>query len=56
MNEAWLMTERQEFLHFIDGAYRPSASGKTFPVVAPATGEIYAAAHEGGEAEVNAAV
>ncbi|MAO57263.1 MAG: 2-hydroxymuconic semialdehyde dehydrogenase [Rhodospirillaceae bacterium] len=50
------MTERQEFLHFIDGAYRPSASGKTFPVVAPATGEIYAAAHEGGEAEVNAAV
>ena len=50
------MTERQEFLHFIDGTYRPSASGKTFPVVAPATGEIYAAAHEGGEAEVNAAV
>jgi aminomuconate-semialdehyde/2-hydroxymuconate-6-semialdehyde dehydrogenase len=56
MNEARLMSELQEFLHFIDGSYRPSVSGKTFPVVAPATGEIYAVAHEGGEVEVNAAV
>lgn len=50
------MSTGQNFLHFIDGEYRKSASGKMFPVVAPATGEIYAAAHEGGEADVNAAV
>lgn len=50
------MSERREFFHFIDGAYRPSASGKTFPVAAPATGEIYAVAHEAGETEVDAAV
>lgn len=50
------MSKRREFFHFIDGAYRPSESGKTFPVAAPATGEIYAVAHEAGETEVDAAV
>lgn len=50
------MAERQEFFHFIDGAYRPSASGKTFPVAAPATGATYAVAHEAGETDVDAAV
>ena len=42
--------------HFIDGAFRPAASGKTFPVVNPATGEQVAEAAYGEAADVDAAV
>ncbi|MGN8154895.1 aldehyde dehydrogenase [Agrobacterium sp. 22094] len=43
-------------LHFIDGAYMPSADGRTFPSVNPATGETIVEVSRGGEAEVNRAV
>jgi aminomuconate-semialdehyde/2-hydroxymuconate-6-semialdehyde dehydrogenase len=56
IHQGGFMMQRQEFLHFIDGDYYPSASRKTFSVVAPATGEVYAVAHEAGEVEVDAAV
>ncbi|QRM57317.1 aldehyde dehydrogenase [Sinorhizobium sp. BG8] len=42
--------------HFIDGAYVPSADGKTFPTINPATGTTIASVARGGEAEVNRAV
>ncbi|RVT96181.1 aldehyde dehydrogenase family protein [Rhodovarius crocodyli] len=42
--------------HFIGGRYVPALSGKTFPVVNPATGEQVAAAAEGDAADVDAAV
>lgn len=42
--------------HFIGGRYVPAVSGKTFPVVNPATGEQVAAAAEGDAADVDAAV
>jgi aminomuconate-semialdehyde/2-hydroxymuconate-6-semialdehyde dehydrogenase len=50
------MSNKREFLHFINGEYLPSASGCVFPVVAPATGKTYAVAHEAGKPEVYAAV
>ncbi|HYD31290.1 MAG TPA: aldehyde dehydrogenase family protein [Azospirillaceae bacterium] len=42
--------------HFIGGAFRPAASGKTFAVVNPATGEEVAQAAFGEAADVDAAV
>ncbi|WP_207462635.1 aldehyde dehydrogenase family protein [Azospirillum sp. SYSU D00513] len=42
--------------HFYDGALRESASGRTFPVVNPATGEEVGAAAFGEAADVEAAV
>ncbi|MBX9749867.1 MAG: aldehyde dehydrogenase family protein [Roseococcus sp.] len=43
-------------LHFIGGRYVPAVSGKTFPVVNPATGIQVASAAEGDAADVDAAV
>ncbi|HZS85565.1 MAG TPA: aldehyde dehydrogenase family protein [Stellaceae bacterium] len=40
----------------IGGALRPAASGRTFPVENPATGEAIGAAAEGGAADVDLAV
>jgi len=40
----------------IDGTLRAAASGRTFPVINPATGETIGAAAEGGAADVDAAV
>src|SRR5580704_3340066 len=40
----------------IDGKILPSASGRTFPVVNPATGETVAQAADGGTADVERAV
>jgi aminomuconate-semialdehyde/2-hydroxymuconate-6-semialdehyde dehydrogenase len=42
--------------HFIDGEYRPSASGRTFRDVDPRTGAVIAEVAEGGAPEVEAAV
>lgn len=42
--------------HLIGGEFRPSASGRTFPVVNPATGETVAEAAFGEAADVEAAV
>ncbi len=42
--------------HFIDGAFRPAVSGRTFPVVNPATGVPVAEAAYGEAADVDAAV
>ena len=42
--------------HFIDGQLAPSASGKTFDAINPATGEVYAQVAAGSADEVNAAV
>jgi len=43
-------------MHFIGGRYVPAISGKTFPVVNPATGIQVAEAAEGDAADVDAAV
>ncbi|MCB1447650.1 MAG: aldehyde dehydrogenase family protein, partial [Rhizobiaceae bacterium] len=42
--------------HFIDGEYVPSADGRTFPSVNPATGITIAEVARGGEAEIDLAV
>ncbi|MBP0492292.1 aldehyde dehydrogenase family protein [Pararoseomonas indoligenes] len=42
--------------HFIGGRYVPARSGKTFPVVNPATGQEVATAADGDAADVDAAV
>ncbi|HYZ62174.1 MAG TPA: aldehyde dehydrogenase family protein [Acetobacteraceae bacterium] len=42
--------------HFIDGRFVPARSGKTFPVVNPATGAQIGQAAEGDAADVEAAV
>ncbi|WP_419896592.1 aldehyde dehydrogenase family protein [Roseomonas sp. USHLN139] len=42
--------------HFIGGRYAPAASGRTFAVVNPATGETVAEAADGDAADVEAAV
>src|SRR5918999_6495560 len=41
---------------FIDGKWVPAKSGKTFPVVNPATGDEIAQAAEGDKADIDAAV
>jgi aldehyde dehydrogenase (NAD+)/phenylacetaldehyde dehydrogenase len=41
---------------FIDNAWRPASSGKTFPVVNPATEEVIADVQQGDAADVDAAV
>jgi aldehyde dehydrogenase (NAD+) len=43
-------------LHFIDGQWRPSASGKTFPTLNPATGETICQVAEGDRADIDLAV
>lgn len=46
----------QEFLHFIDGEYTRGTTGRTFDNVDPTNGGTFGIVHEGGEAEVDAAV
>lgn len=46
----------KELQNFINGEYVASASGKTFEVINPATGNVMAKVHEAGEVEVNQAV
>ncbi len=46
----------REVLHFINGQYVKSASGKTFADISPVDGHVVATVHEGGKAEVDAAV
>src|SRR5262249_51083653 len=41
---------------FIDGQWRPSASGKTFPTLNPATGETICQVAEGDKADIDLAV
>ena len=50
------MTLRTEFQNFIDGTFKAGSEGKTFPTVAPATGEAYGVVHEASRADVDAAV
>jgi betaine-aldehyde dehydrogenase len=42
--------------HYIDGQWTPGATGKTFPVIAPATEEVMAQVAEASAAEVDLAV
>src|SRR5437870_5726022 len=42
--------------HYIDGGYRPSASGATFETLNPATNEVLALAAAGDERDVDLAV
>lgn len=42
--------------HFIDGAYLPSADGRRFPTINPATGETITEVARGGQAEIDRAV
>ncbi len=44
------------FLHFINGAYVESASGKTFANINPVDGSVIGQVHEAGQPEVDAAV
>jgi aminomuconate-semialdehyde/2-hydroxymuconate-6-semialdehyde dehydrogenase len=46
----------KHFDHFIDGEFCPSASGKTFDDVNPATGEVLATVSLGGAEEIDRAV
>jgi aldehyde dehydrogenase (NAD+) len=41
---------------FINNAWRPSLSGKTIPMAAPATGQVFAAIAAGSAADIDAAV
>ena len=41
---------------FIDGKWVPAASGKTFPVYNPATGEVMAQVAEGDREDIDRAV
>ena len=43
-------------LHFINGEYTAGSSGKTFVNISPATGARIGLVHEGGKAEIDAAV
>nr|BAH90341.1 2-hydroxymuconic semialdehyde dehydrogenase [uncultured bacterium] len=43
-------------LHFINGEYTAGSTGKTFENISPATGARIGLVHEGGKAEIDAAV
>src|SRR6476646_11449280 len=45
-----------ELEHWIDGGFRPSASGATFEVLDPTTNQVLATCAAGDEADVAAAV
>src|SRR3954451_23552211 len=47
---------RPLFGHVIDGRHLPSADGATMPVLDPATGQQFATAAAGGQADVDLAV
>ena len=55
-NDPFALAKALSGKHFIGGRYVAARSGKTFPVVNPATGEQVAAAAEGDAADVDAAV
>src|SRR5205823_8850884 len=44
------------FYHFVNGELRPSAAGKTFDKHRPSDGKRIGVVHEGGAAEIDAAV
>ncbi|MHA7817262.1 MAG: 2-hydroxymuconic semialdehyde dehydrogenase [Pseudohaliea sp.] len=46
----------EEVKHFIAGEYRESSLGRTFDNINPCNGEKISVVHEGGEADINAAV
>ncbi|MGH8595187.1 MAG: 2-hydroxymuconic semialdehyde dehydrogenase [Gammaproteobacteria bacterium] len=46
----------REVMHFINGRYTRSESGKTFTDLSPVDGTVIATVYEAGKAEVNAAV
>ncbi len=46
----------KEIKHLINGEFVGSASGKMFDDINPATGQVIARVHEGGKAEIDAAV
>jgi len=50
------MIANAEVLNFIDGAYRPSSSGRMFDNVSPVTGKVISRVHEASAADVDAAV
>jgi len=52
----WLARHKGEFGHFINGAFVPSASGKTFETNEPATGKLLAKIALGGAKDVDDAV
>lgn len=61
MSDIQLLPQVQAFLqrehaHFIDGAYRASASSKRIPIVNPANGEVIAQVTAANAADVEAAV
>lgn len=45
-----------QFQHFIDGAFTGGTSGKSFPKIRPSDGSLVGTVHEGGRAEIDAAV
>lgn len=45
-----------QFQHFIDGAFTEGATGKSFPKIRPSDGSLVGTVHEGGRAEIDAAV
>ncbi len=51
-----VQSKTSQLEHFIGGEYRPSASGKTFESINPATGEILAKVALGTADDINAAV
>ncbi|HZG84055.1 aldehyde dehydrogenase [Paenibacillus sp.] len=51
-----ITTKVMDCLHFIDGAFVPSANGRTFDNVNPATEDVIGTVAEGGAAEIDLAV
>lgn len=45
-----------QFQHFIDGAFTVGTSGKSFTKIRPSDGSLVGTVHEGGRAEIDAAV
>ncbi|MEK1887745.1 MAG: aldehyde dehydrogenase family protein [Phyllobacterium sp.] len=53
---AWLTRHNSSFGHFIDGAFTPAASGKSFDTFEPATGKFLARLAIAAKADVDKAV
>ena len=53
---AWLATHDARFAHFIDGAWRPSADGRSFETHEPSTGRLLAQLAQGAAVDVDGAV
>jgi len=53
---AWLARHASGFGHFINGAFVPSASGKSFDTFEPATGKVLARLSLGDKADIDSAV